>query len=263
MIQTHNCDNRQWLPFIEDKSIRLILTDPPYNVLNLDWDNWDFREYIQRFDNIVDGYLAIFGPYRLLSELTTYAVATTGFENLFEYVWVKSTFPLTRVNYKHPTYQHELIPVLCNNPDVGFNHVKIAAKAEIKKRNRKIKSEYEGAKMSGMAGSYISDNKGEKYTSTVLYGPSKAQMDESERTKHPTQKPLNIIRHIIQALTNEGDWVLDPFGGSGTVAVACKQLNRNCIIIEQNKEYYDIMMDRLSKTFPDTKIKNSSLDRLL
>ena len=54
---------------------------------------------------------------------------------------------------------------------------------------------------------------------------------------HSTSKPLKLIERIIETSTKEGDIVLDPFLGSGTTALVCKQLNRGCIGIEINPEY--------------------------
>lgn len=67
-----------------------------------------------------------------------------------------------------------------------------------------------------------------------------------ERTKHPTQKPKKIIAHLIKIFTNENDWILDCFAGSGTLTEAANELKRNSISIENDDEYLGIMRDRLS-----------------
>jgi site-specific DNA-methyltransferase (adenine-specific) len=67
---------------------------------------------------------------------------------------------------------------------------------------------------------------------------------ESERY-HPTQKPLDLIKEFILDSTKEDMVVLDPFMGSGTTAVACKQLKRNFIGIEISQKYCDIANQRL------------------
>jgi DNA modification methylase len=68
-----------------------------------------------------------------------------------------------------------------------------------------------------------------------------------ERTKHPTQKPLKIIRLFINYWTNEGDLIIDPFAGSGTTLVACKELNRQFIGFEISPEYCEIIKKRLAQ----------------
>ena len=69
----------------------------------------------------------------------------------------------------------------------------------------------------------------------------------SENTYHPTQKPIALIRRIVETSSKEGDLVLDCFVGSGTTAVASKQLNRNFIGFETSKEYCDVANRRLSQ----------------
>ena len=56
---------------------------------------------------------------------------------------------------------------------------------------------------------------------------------------HPTQKPVDLFRYLVQASSNEGDTVLDPFMGSGTTAVACVKEKRHFIGFELSEEYYD------------------------
>jgi len=64
--------------------------------------------------------------------------------------------------------------------------------------------------------------------------------------KHPTQKPLEIMTKILQD-TPENAIILDPFGGSCTTAVACKQLKRNYICIEKEAKYVAICHERLKQ----------------
>lgn len=70
-------------------------------------------------------------------------------------------------------------------------------------------------------------------------------MTKAERTAHPTQKKLETQMFLIEMLSNESECVLDPFMGSGTVALAAQITNRNFIGFENNQEYYDIAQQRL------------------
>ena len=63
--------------------------------------------------------------------------------------------------------------------------------------------------------------------------------------KHPTQKPLALLERIVQASTNPGDLVLDPFMGSGTTGVAALNLDRKFIGIEMEEKYCKIAEKRL------------------
>jgi len=69
---------------------------------------------------------------------------------------------------------------------------------------------------------------------------------ETGKNIHPTTKPVKLMSYIITLFTREGDWVIDPFLGSGTSGIASKLLNRNFIGVEREKEYFDICEERLS-----------------
>lgn len=75
--------------------------------------------------------------------------------------------------------------------------------------------------------------------------PSKKE--KKEYNNHPTVKPLELMEHLIKIFSKKGAIVLDPFLGSGTTMIACKQLDRACIGIELNKEYVDIVKKRLDE----------------
>lgn len=72
-----------------------------------------------------------------------------------------------------------------------------------------------------------------------------------ERTDHPAQYPEKLIERIVLAGTNEGDIVLDPFMGSGTTAVVAKKLGRNYIGYEISQEYIDMAKERLERVCSD------------
>ena len=77
-----------------------------------------------------------------------------------------------------------------------------------------------------------------------------------EKRFHPTQKPLGLIRQILKEYGKEGQLICDPFMGSGTTALACKQLSMNFIGFEINPEYCKIARERLQQdilSFPETK----------
>lgn len=79
---------------------------------------------------------------------------------------------------------------------------------------------------------------------------------DKEKYKHPTIKPLDITRKLIKNSSNENDVVLDPFMGSGTTGVACKELHRNFIGIELDKKYFEIAQQRIEGTKREGKLFN-------
>jgi len=66
--------------------------------------------------------------------------------------------------------------------------------------------------------------------------------DRTDNNLHPTQKPVNLIKVMLEWCDG---LVLDPFGGSGTTAVACESLNRRWILIEKEQKYCDIAIERI------------------
>ena len=82
-------------------------------------------------------------------------------------------------------------------------------------------------------------------------GMLQQDMKNKEYRFHPTQKPLEVMKWILNNYSKEGDIVFDGFAGSGSTLVACEQLKRKWIGVEQNKDYIkDIhyRLDNLQKT---------------
>jgi DNA modification methylase len=82
-----------------------------------------------------------------------------------------------------------------------------------------------------------------KYKSNIL----KYTISNKEKGFHPTQKPVLLLEDLIKTYTNEGDYVLDFAMGSGSTGVACKNLNRNFIGIELDKNYFNIAKQRIGE----------------
>lgn len=88
-----------------------------------------------------------------------------------------------------------------------------------------------------------------KMTYPLIQTPKPAKKEKdfgaTYKNNHPTVKPIKLMSYLITLFTRPGDWVLDPFGGSGTTGLACKLLDRNHIYIDFTQEYYDIAEERL------------------
>ena len=67
-----------------------------------------------------------------------------------------------------------------------------------------------------------------------------------EKTGYPTQKPEGVLRRIVQASSQPGDWVLDAFAGSGTLGAVARQLDRKFVLVDSNPAAIQVMRDRLS-----------------
>lgn len=234
-----------YLPEIDKNSIDLIFSDPPYVKaladLYQEWHetNHDWEVYGEVYSRILkpNGQVAIFSDFK-----TAVAIAK-GFQDYFKfryyYIWQKSGQP---VNKKMPRKNTELIlifkPKKALTSDLTYNPIFSKGKPYVKKHKA-------GNKTRKSDKSYITKNKGKRYPDQIIKAPSKDNMVKSERTDHPTQKPLSLCKYVIKTLSNPGDTVIDPFAGSGSIPLAGLELNRQFIAIEKNHKYFKIAKSRI------------------
>lgn len=232
MFRLENCDAIDFLKTIDDNSVNLILTDPPYiisakgsgkyykkgqNKENVDTISYikkinskaknlcygfDIEAYFKEFKRIqpfINAYL--FCSVKLMRLLLNWANDNNvAYEVL---VWQKLN-PLPSFKYSYCS-DLEYIVYLCEDKRyLFFNELNDA---------RKLFQSYIGGK---------------------------------KETQHPTEKPLFILRQLMKNSSKEGDLVLDCFSGSGSTAKVCKELNRGFIGCEIDKEFYDMSLKRLS-----------------
>lgn len=91
----------------------------------------------------------------------------------------------------------------------------------------------------------IHDNDGTRHPSTVQFFQQKWRRQDQ---LHPCQKPVELLEWLIKSYSNEGDTILDNCSGSGTMAIAAINTNRNWILIEKDKEYYDLSVNRIQNS---------------
>ncbi len=78
----------------------------------------------------------------------------------------------------------------------------------------------------------------------MISKPSKEE--KGKNNSHITVKPIELMEHLIKLFSKKNSLIVDPFLGSGTTAIACKNTDRRCIGIEINKEYYNISLSRIN-----------------
>ena len=155
----------------------------------------------------------------------------------YEWIWEKTRPTGFFTAKKMPMKIHENILVFYKKQPT-YNPEKIKAdesKIDKRKTLNPTYSPYLGVKKERVKDS------GMRYPLTIQTFSS-----VSEKGQHPTQKPVALFEYLIKTYTNEGDLVLDNCAGSGTTGVACKNLNRDYILIEQEPEYIKIINKRLS-----------------
>ena len=94
---------------------------------------------------------------------------------------------------------------------------------------------------------YLKENKMGGEGDTMLTGSGNPR-DCRKHNNHPTVKPIALMEYLIKMVSREGQTILDPFMGSGTTGVACKNLNRDFIGIELEPEYLKIAEKRINST---------------
>lgn len=85
------------------------------------------------------------------------------------------------------------------------------------------------------------------YESAKTYYVEPMNVQDKKKWGHPTIKPLHMIENFVLNSSREGDYVLDPFMGSGTTGVACVLNNRKFIGVELNEEYYNVARKRIQE----------------
>ena len=97
----------------------------------------------------------------------------------------------------------------------------------------------------GTLGHLSSESKRDNYIQTKTGYPKSILKYDRENGLHPTQKPLELMKYLIKTYSNEDDVVMDNCMGSNTTGLACKELNRQYIGIEKDKNYYDVSVSRV------------------
>jgi len=219
---------------IPNKSIDLICCDLPYGTTANKWDSViPFDKLWKEYERIIKdkGNIVLFG-----TGLFAFKLALSN-EKLFRYdmVWKKSKCGSPFTAKYMPLKKHEMILVF-GKPASKYNPQMVEGKPYKRKwtPNKKNNMEY------GIKG-VQTDNKGTRHPITVLDFPQKWRRQDQ---LHPTQKPIELIKWIINSFTDENDIVLDNTCGSDTTGVASFELGRNSISIENDLSIYKLAKKR-------------------
>lgn len=114
------------------------------------------------------------------------------------------------------------------------------------------KRHYKGNKVGQPSGNPLGKNPSDYWSlishewETGIIDIPNVKSNHPEKTIHPCQFPIELIERCVLALTNEGDWVLDPFGGVGSTLVAALKHQRKGMIIDRDRQYLDIARERIN-----------------
>ncbi|MBA7534612.1 Modification methylase DpnIIB [subsurface metagenome] len=155
---------------------------------------------------------------------------------------------------KRPILTHENIWCLWRKKD-SLKNVKIDISKVAKGRGKTVRIHKKGSMRTRYGDSWQEWKVDVGYPKSVITVP-RISSHSKEYEGHPAQKPLKITRLIIKMSTDEGDWILDPFSGVGTTLMIAKELSRNCLGIEINKEYIRLTKRRLQRVKELKKLKS-------
>lgn len=234
-IELKNIDCLDLLKSLPDASVDLMLTDPPYDVTNCEWDKpINLAELWLEWERVVkpNGAFVFTATQPFTSRLITSR------EGFFKYCWVwdKKMVSSPALAKIQPLRAHEDIVVFyrqqCTyNPIMRDNVLSPFGKLS--------------GTNSDVTGKLGTDYEiGVGYPKTILEFPRPNNLTDGGL--HPSQKPIDLFRYLIKTYTNPGETVFDGYSGSGTTAMACIKEGRKFIGSELNKEYYDKSMDRIS-----------------
>ena len=249
-----NGNSLELLKQIEDQSIDLILTDPPYNTTDCKWDkqpiDWnvlksEFLRIIKPtgticisvqnpFGFMVGGLFADIYRHRWIWKKNKCANFLSAKANPLKYtedilIFQKHGYYTSWNNNGKPKgiYNPKMTFVSQDGVNSGQKRGKVMNMINDRPNPTKLKSD---------------PNKDPKsrFPSEIIV------FDVDKKDKyHPTQKPVELFEYLIKTYTNENMVVLDCFGGSGTTAIACLNTNRQFIVIEKEQKYYDIILKRV------------------
>lgn len=218
---------------IQDGSVDMVLTDPPYGLTQQPWDNViPFEPLWEQLNRICKRNAAV--VLHCMQPFTTMLIASN-IKN-FKYCWVwNKHYCRGFLNAKRqPLREHEDIAVFYRN-QCTYNPRMTKGKMRQKANSCKQNGNYGNYK----ALKYRNDN---YYPKSILSIPGVAVSNLT----HPTEKPVELERYLIETYTNPGETVLDCCMGTGATGVASVLAERNFIGIEKDENYFLKAKERIS-----------------
>lgn len=242
------------MPTLADGSIDLLLTDPPYGTTALPWDQAiDYSTFWAQAHRVVKptGIIAVFCAQPMATDL----INANRRHFRYDLIWHK-TMPVGFLDAnRRPLRAHENIFIFCQRWRGARNRLLSTYNPQFTdgtpyvSRHGGVCALY-GTKTQRQA---RQNTDGRRHPVSVLTYPR-----ETTGRFHPTQKPLPLLRWLIQTYSHPGETVLDPFMGSGNTGMAALGLGRQFLGIERDSAYYTSAWGRLNALHFDVTAQRST-----
>jgi len=224
---------------ISNNSINLLFCDLPYGATSCKWDCLiDLDLFWKQINRICKDDAAMF--FTCSTKFGVSLINSNPKNFRYDMVWIKSA-PCGFLNAKKmPMKKHEMVYVFYNKlPKVYSDNI-------AEHHSHKFLDSKNG--MKGKEGEVynVTNQVQNKHYDPPL--PNSILEIASQRGKHATQKPVDLIKWCLKYYSKEGDVVLDPTMGSGSTGIACKEMNRKFIGIEKDETIFKVAQDRLYST---------------
>ena len=241
----YNEDCLDGIKKIDDNSVDLILTDPPYCLgkdYGNDSDTKNPKEYLEWMYKWIDsilpklkesGSMYIFLSWQYSSEIFFYIKNRMIMVN--EIIWDRKV-PSMGGSTRKFTSVHDNIGLFAKNKNYYFNLDEVRIPYDEKTKKARSRSIFIGAKWLEVG-----------YNPKDIWSHSRLHRQDPERENHPTQKPLAIINRMVKSSCPKDGIVFDPFMGSGTTAISCIRNDRKYTGFEVNRDYYKMIQKRIAK----------------
>lgn len=256
-----DCKDR--LSEIPDNSIDMIFTSPPYaDRRHKVYDGMHEKYYFSWFHPIAKelyrvlkpsgSFFLNIKPHTRRGERSLYVFDLViglqrgiGFKFVDEFCWTKNAFPGSlKGRFKNgfePVYH------FTKSNNITFNPLACGTPVKEESRKRAFRKQCgapeNGSGMTGMNTTNLRTLKLARPSNVIHVNNVSNQF--SDKKLHPATFPEGLVEFFVKSFTNEGDIVLDPFAGSGTVGIVCNKLNRGYYLIEKEEKYLELIKKRL------------------
>ena len=223
MIKLYKGDCLEILKDIPDKSIDLIITDPPYKFENQGGGFYAKNNSTQRvyLDNLKNIKCCEFEPRKFLE------IIKPKMKKFYGYFFCNKSLVEEYIKFaRENKFQFDILVMAKTNPIPAYNNHHL--------------SDLEYVIMIREKGSYFSKHK-------EIDDYRKFYLTSCKKGVHPAEKPIELLKRFIKVSSEENELIIDPFMGSGTTGVACKHTNRNFIDIELDNNYFEIAKKRIEE----------------